>query len=168
MTRVLLSSSPDSSLTSPGTFRELWLLDISQGRPEGSQHGRADESGFEMFQTCWICRGHSSPAASSRKSSLVLCRKKLKSELHVRVMKWLSGETVSDGQSGRHWEFVYLLSNSLFIFIIFCGKMMVSLHLKAKQSISSIQIKFSVQTLLLLFLQHPCLQAPGQGDEKIQ
>lgn len=67
--------SPDPSLTSPETFRKLWLLGwgISQGRLEGLQHGRADEFGFEMFQTCWICRGHSSPAASFYQESPAWC-----------------------------------------------------------------------------------------------
>lgn len=122
-----------------------------------------------MFQTCWIYRGHSSPAASSRNTSWVLCRKKLKSELHVWIMKWMSGEAVSHrDQRGRHWEFVYLFPNSVFISIVFCCKMLVSLHLKAKKSSSSIPIKFSVQTLLLLFFQHPCLQVPGQYNGNIQ
>lgn len=95
---------PDPFLTSPGTFRKLCLLGWGicvlgwqgtprcpqgQGRLEGLQHGRADEFGFEGFQTCWILKGSSELTSClilSRKSSLLLCR---------RIMKWMSGEAVS-------------------------------------------------------------------------
>lgn len=79
---------PDPFLTSLGTFRKLWLLGWGicvlgwqgtprcpqgQGRLEGLQHGRADEFGFERFQTCWILKGQSSPAASSYQESPACC-----------------------------------------------------------------------------------------------